>query len=342
MKTKYICCQPDDGYFKWQVHLWLESLKERGEINNAVVLILTPGGREFNTSWKDVEKLYPEAEFRYYKDEKRELNPLISIYIPVLRPYLLMRYFKEFPENENNAIFYCDADIIFTEKFNISHLIDNDISYLSDTKSYISAKYFDSKIKDVLPDKKEEYEKVDVLNEACSLVGINREIAEKNVDSSGGAQYLLKNVNWQFWEKVKNDCIKIRVYLQSVNKKYFENESKGFQSWCADMFAVLWNLWLLDKKTEIHSDLNFAWSSDNIKRLSEVGILHNAGITGKTMKVGNIEIPVFFKGLYHTGKDPFADTHIFKVFEDEKSKSLCNWYYVSKLIQIKQKYNINY
>ena len=39
---KYICVQPDDQYYTWQVHMWLESLKNRGDIDKAIVLIFTP------------------------------------------------------------------------------------------------------------------------------------------------------------------------------------------------------------------------------------------------------------------------------------------------------------
>ena len=35
---KYLCVQPDDSYYTWQVHLWLESLKKRGESDKAMCL----------------------------------------------------------------------------------------------------------------------------------------------------------------------------------------------------------------------------------------------------------------------------------------------------------------
>ena len=34
---RFICAQPDDTYYTWQVQLWLESLKEIGEIDKAIV-----------------------------------------------------------------------------------------------------------------------------------------------------------------------------------------------------------------------------------------------------------------------------------------------------------------
>jgi hypothetical protein len=327
---------PDDNYYIWQVHLWLESLREIGLSNKAISLIFTPKTRKFNEKWKKLEESYPESSFNYYKDVDG-VSKLLGIYIPILRPYCLMKYFKEHPEMSEKAVFYCDSDVLFTKNLNISEFIENDVNYLSNTLSYINADYFDAKVKDVLPQKLEEYKKRDILQETCQLVGISRKIAEKNNLHSGGAQYLLKNINGAFWEKVLTDCIRIRVHLMNVNKEFFESESKGFQGWCSDMWAVLWNIWLCNQETKIISEMDFAWSTDPISKLDKVGIFHNAGVVAQ--KHG--ETPMFYKGIYHQGKNPFTDSHLELVYNDENNKKLCNNYYVSKMIQLKEKYNLN-
>jgi hypothetical protein len=334
---KFVCVQPDDTYYTWQVHNWLESLREIGKSDKAIVIVFTPDFREFNEKWKEVEALYPEAEFAYIKDEHK-ISKLISVYIPIIRPYSLMRYFNEHPDMVSKAVFYCDSDIVFTENFNIDAYVDDDICYLSDTNSYINASYFDSKTNDVLPEKLEEYKTMDVLAAATSLVGITREIAEKNNLHSGGAQYLLKNIGGSFWDKVLSDCINLKIFLSNINKNFFANESKGFQSWCTDMWAVLWNLWMRDQETMIVKELDFAWSTDNIKKLDDVGILHNAGVTANY----HGPTPMFYKGVYHAGKDPFTDDHLKRVIDNESNKQLCNNYYLQKLLNIKQKYNLDY
>jgi hypothetical protein len=249
-----------------------------------------------------------------------------------------MKYFRENPSATADAIFYCDCDIQFTEKFDISKFLDDDVCYLSDTNSYINASYFDSKIKDVLPEKLEEYKKMDVLAQIASIIGISREIAEKNNDHSGGAQYLLKNVDGYFWNKVLNDCIVIRSYLMKVNKEFFASEDKGFQSWCADMWAVLWNLWLRNQETKVVPELDFAWAPDPIKKLETCSIYHNAGISSDYQD----GVPVFYKGKYHQGANPFKDSHMEFVYNNEKSKEKCSHFYVSKLIDLKNKYKLEY
>lgn len=334
---RFVCVQPDDAYYTWQVHTWLESLKVLGKSDKAIVLVFTPKGRTQNQKWREIEALYPEAEFAYFHDEDG-INNLIKVYIPVLRPYTLMKYFRVKPHMANHAIFYCDCDIVFTDKFNIDNYIDDDVCYLSDTNSYINASYFDSKIKDVKPDKLEEYKSIDVLGAVTSLIGITRETCEKNNNHSGGAQYLLKNVDASFWDKVTSDCITIRRYLQTINREYFESENKGFQSWCADMWAVLWNLWLRNQETRVVKELEFSWSTDHISKLERTGILHNAGITGPM----HGDTPMFYKGTYHMGKDPFKDEHLKRVLESEKNKQFCNHHYLIKMFDVKNKYNLNY
>jgi len=335
---RFICAQPDDTYYTWQVHLWLESLKEIGEIDKAIVLIFTPASRAFNDKWQKIVDLYPEAEFNFYKDEENDVSKLLGIYIPVLRPWLLWKYFKDHPEMSEKAIFYCDSDILFTDKFDIKKFLEDDINYLSDTNSYINAKYFDSKVHQVLPEKLEEYKNRDILSEIASVIGIDRQIAEANNEHSGGAQYLLKNIDYNFWSKVMNDCILIRTYLQKINREFFKSEAEGFQSWCADMWAVLWNLWLRDQETKVVSELDFAWGPDPISKLDRCSIYHNAGIVAPEQG----GMPCFYKGKYHSGADPMKDPHLDVVLSNEKSKQHCTWYYASAVNNIKQKYNLNY
>lgn len=335
---KFICAQPDDSYYTWQVHAWLESLKKIGHSDKAIILIYIPADRKIqNPKWRQIMDLYPESEFHFYNDEDN-IHPLLGIYIPVLRPYVLWKYFKAHPEMASNAIFYCDSDILFTEKFDVNKFLEDDTCYLSDTVSYIGAKYFDSKVKDVLPAKLEEYKTRDILAEVTSIIGITREVCEVNEVNSGGAQYLLKNIDALFWSKVMNDCILIRTYLQKINREFFESESKGFQSWCADMWAVLWNLWRREQDALVIPEMAFAWAPDPIEKLKTHTIFHNAGIAGPIQN----GYPCFFKAKYHQGGDPFKEQHIHDVLNHQESRKHCTWYYANALIEMHNKYKLNY
>jgi hypothetical protein len=334
---RFVCVQPDDIYFTWQVHLWLESLKEIGHSDKAIILNYIPTGRVKNPKWQQIIDLYPEAEFHFYQDEG-DLDKYLSIYIPILRPWTLWKHFKANPDLSNKAIFYCDSDVLFTKDFNVDDYTQDDVCYLSDTNSYINARYFESKEKDVLPNKLEEYKTRDILSEVLSLVGVDKQIAIDNNEHSGGAQYFLKDVDATFWNKVMNDCMLIRVYLQKINKEFFESESKGYQSWCADMWAVLWNLWFRGQETKVIKEMNFSWATDPIERLEENTLFHNAGIVSPHNGTYNC----FYKGKYHNGGDPTKDPHLDAILNDETSQKYCTWFYANKIKELKNKYNLNY
>jgi len=335
---KFICSQPDDVYFTWQVHLWLESLRKLGHSDKAIVLVFTPNFREPNDKWQKIVDLYPEAEFAFYKDDENRVSSLLGIYISVLRPYTLMRYFQDHPEMKEKTLMYCDCDVVFTENFNIDQYINDDVHYLSDTNSYINASYFDSKERDVLPSKLEAYKERDILQEVTAISGVTREIAEQYNMHSGGAQYLLKNIDAEFWKHVMEDCISIRLFLMEVNREFFESEDRGFQSWCADMWAVLWNLWRVGGVTQVIPEMEFSWASDSMEKVNRLGIFHNAGMVGDTMG----DVPTFYKGKYHNGVDPFTDSHLEYVYNNEKSKTLGSHFYVSRLLELKEKYHLTY
>jgi hypothetical protein len=338
-ELKFMTCCPDDTYYTWQVHLWLESLKNIGKSQDAIVLLFIPHGRTHNSKWEQVKQLYPEVEFNVYLDDKDQISTeYIPKYIPILRPYMMWKYFTEHPEMSEKAIFYCDSDILFMPTFDVDKFKDDDVNYLSDTNSYINVDYFDGMWERALPEKQEEFKKLDVVAMMGALIGITREQAERFKEDSGGAQYLLKNLNAAYWFKVMKDCIVIRSYLQKINREFFKDENAGFQAWCADMWAVLWNLWFHEGFTKVIPEMAFAWATDPIEKLDVCPILHNAGITKQ--KMGEME--AFYKGVYHKGIDPTRDPHLNVVLEDETAKKHCTWYYANELLKLKNKYNLIY
>ena len=123
-------------------------------------------------------------------------------------------------------------------------------------------------------------------------------------DNSGGAQYLLKDINAEFWEKVEIDCENLYYNIFRLNnkKKKEDKDYHPLQIWCADMWAVLWNLWKINKPTRIAKEMNFTWAGHPIKQWKANAIYHNAGV----IKADNKE---FQKGLFRKQKPP-KDLHI--------------------------------
>jgi len=342
--VKFITACPNDTYYTWQVHLWLESLKDINKSKDAIVLIYRPLTREKNVKWDKIVELYPEAEFNFIQERPGEqMNTLIGIYIPIIRSYCMWRYLKDNPsKGTKNALFFCDSDILFTQHFNIEPFLEDDINYMSDSISYMGATYFKNKVNDVLPEKVEEFKKRDILAELLSIIGVDREVADLNQEHSGGVQYILKNSTASFWKKVMNDSILIRTYMQKVNREFFANQDIGYQSWCADMWGILWNLWFANREVKVIPELDFSWASCKIDQLEKKTIFHNAGITGEQMSDEHGTHLCFYKGKYHRGSDPTKDPMLDKIINSEKSQKYCTWYYAKKVKELGEKYKIDY
>ena len=336
-KPIIITAQPDDQYFIWQNHLYIESCLKQGFNQDQIhILLYKPKNRQFNSNWNKLKEIYPDINIFLYED--KGVQQFLGVYIPILRPHILWQHFEVYPELNDKTIIYTDSDILWLDTLNINHLLLDNINYVSDASSYLNYSYFENKYKQVIPEKLEEAKSVDFLKEVCNIVGIDKKIVIDNNNNTGGVQYILKNIDADFWKKVETDVLKIRLYLQQVNKIYFKNENDGIQSWCADLWAVQFNLWYRNLETKVVKELDFAWATEPIEKLNSCTIYHNAGVTGKYMN----DIPYFYKGAYHTGQNPLLDEHLEIVINNEQSKKYCTWYYTNKLLELKNKYNINY
>ena len=64
------------------------------------------------------------------------------------------------------------------------------------------------------------------------------------------------------------------------------------QFWTAEMWSLLWNLWLYGHKTKVIKDLDFSWATDSIDVYEQKPILHMAGVTE------DLKSSKFYKGEY--------------------------------------------
>jgi hypothetical protein len=57
-----------------------------------------------------------------------------------------------------------------------------------------------------------------------------------------------------------------------------ERENNGFQSWCADMWAMLWTLWGTGAPVTCPEEMDFTWATDRIEEWGVYNSLyHDAG-----------------------------------------------------------------
>jgi len=221
-----------------------------------------------------LELEYPDVVFAYYSDDRE-----IKSYHPSIKPYLVYRHYLENAWLENEKIFYHDCDIVLTKPIDFTETLSDYIFYMSDTVSYIGYDYIKSK-GDV------------VLQKMLSIMEIEESVVKTHQNSSGGAQYIIKNVNNLYWKNVYEDSNKLYFqmveFLKSVPPK---KDEYGLQIWCAEMWATLWNIWKIGRETKIHSSLDFAWATSQVSDWDRYSIYHNAGVVDASNGM-------FFKGGY--------------------------------------------
>jgi hypothetical protein len=302
---RYICVQPRLLYYAWQVEVMINNFIKHGiNPNNIDILVAwnpndLTSTSENKDSWDKLAAHYNSVRFFFYQDTREQ--PIY--YISSIRPNVLKQHFKAHPELESEAIFYHDCDVVFTQTPNWTSFLNDKIWYLSNTNSYINYDYIASK-------------GLDMYNKMCEIVKIDPAIPRLMNSNSGGAQYLMKNVNWVFWEKVERDSEKLFKEITELNiqKKAADSNYHELQIWCADMWAVLWNSWLDWNETKVVPEMNFSWATDLTKRWEETTIFHNAGVTGSGKH--------FYKGQYqnilpYNIEDTFDEQFCSKLYFNE-------------------------
>lgn len=288
-QTKHLtlmCVQPCIPYYAWQVEVMLRNFISLGIHEQHDIHVIFAYNKNESDWQKKVDFIMKLANhytqhvsFFFYQDTRE--YPIS--YISGIRPNCLKQHFINNPYLEDEVIFYHDCDIVFTKYPTfLENYVEDDFNwYLSDTISYIGHNYIASKGQDVL----------DLMT---SIVGINPKWVEKNELNSGGAQYVMKEVDWKFFHKVEKDCERLFKEVNVLNneKKRLDPSHHELQIWCADMWALLWNAWMRGFETKVEKDLDFCWATDNISRWDETYIFHNAGV------VDSVKDTIFYKADY--------------------------------------------
>jgi hypothetical protein len=310
---RYICVQPRLLYYAWQVEVMINNFIKHGINPNNIDILVAWNPNDLTTSvqanvdaWDKLASYYNSVRFFFYQDTRQ--YPIH--YISSVRPNILKQHFAAYPELKDDAIFYHDCDIVFTKSPNWDKFLYDKIWYLSNTNSYINSDYILSKGQDV-------YDKM------CEIVGINLLIPKLMNSNSGGAQYILKNIDAEYWEKVEKDSEQLYYQISQLNnqKKLADLTHHELQIWCADMWAVLWNGWLRGNETKVVPEMDFSWATDPIKRWEETTIFHNAGVTGSGK--------YFYKGIYQN-QLPYN-------IEDTFDEQFCSKLYFNEIKETAQK-----
>jgi len=265
---RFVCAQPATLYYAWQVETMLNNFMAMGINPNHIDIVCWKQNGVIPDEWMKLALGYP-ARFLFYDDTRETKN-----YISSIRPNILKQHWKSFPELKDETIFYHDSDIIFTKpiaEWITDDMITDDNWYGSDTRWYIAHSYIKGKGQDV-------------MDEMCKIMDLPESLIEENELNSIGAQYLMKNVDFEFWNRVESDCETLFKDITALNiqKKQINPNYHELQIWCSDMWAVLWGAWRRGYKTLCHPNYDFSWGTSTLFDYEKLNIMHNAGVVNGT------------------------------------------------------------
>jgi len=315
----YISAQPDELFFIWQLELQLSNFSDLG-ISKEQIHVLFAIEQEVVSERLEVfmDKYRDFANFYLYKDLREN-----SKYRSSIRPNVIKQHFVRFPELNNETFFYHDSDILFSRIPQVPDLHIDDINYVSDTRNYLDVHYI------------RHFGGDELLQEMANIVGISTSLVELNKGDTGGAQYVLKNVDVAFWDKVERDSEALYTCMLDFNRskwemdyserKILKSESDGIQAWCADMWAVLWNLWYYKKEVKIHPEMTFSWPDSPIHLWDEFAIQHYSGKQEDANK--------YFKKSVYRNFPPWYDKNLHSIPNNN-----CSYKIVSLINQKREEY----
>ena len=283
-KILFVSAQPDVPYFIWQIKLYVNNFIDKGIDPNQihVVLGLVLGKTEPSKGAKELVNLGINTHFFIDNRVKKH-------YIPSIKPYLISKWIQSNPDY-GKIFFLHDADIMFRELPKFNRLLNDEVSYLSNTIGYIGYDYIMDCCKRY-ESKHPNSEKGQLMSEMVEVIGVDVETIKENQENSGGGQYLIKNTTCELWDKIYKDSTTLYDKMLDYQKRFPINPGQ-IQFWTAEMWSLLWNLWMYGFETKITNEFEFCWATDDINKYNTTPILHMAGVTQ------DLKTTKFFKGDY--------------------------------------------
>ena len=310
-QLRFVSAQPATLYYAWQVEVMLNNFIEMGVNPNQIDIVCHKQNGIIPEEWSKLANNYA-ARFFFYDDTR-----VTKHYISSIRPNILKQHWEAHPELKLDAIFYHDSDIVFSKpphNWITNEMIGDEEWYGSDTRWYIAHSYIKSKGDDV-------------IQKMCDIMEMEESLIEDNELNAIGAQYLMKNVDWEFWNRVESDSERLYKEITDLNNDKIqldrhtmpEGEARQpyhpLQIWCADMWAVLWGAWRRGWKTNCHPNFEFSWGTSTEDDYHRLNIMHNAGVTGP-------DFGLFYKADY-INRLPYLES--LQINEGTASKKYWEW-----------------
>lgn len=257
---KLITPIPDSPYYLWQALVQMASFRELGYEEDAHYPIVYFNDRPSDLLLSLWESDEVRASLHLYPDTRTDTS-----YSASMKPWLMGKFYEQFPEEASSAYMYLDPDCVFTRPMDFGTLEADDRWYGSDTRSYTGAGYIREKGEQLFVD-------------LCDISGVSPEDVLAHDANTLGAQYVVKNAGPDFWFNVeRTSVIAYNHMLRTADQYHPDGHEYSIQAWCAEMYMQQFET-IRAGFTPVATDLmSFCWANAPASAWDTHAYFHDAG-----------------------------------------------------------------
>lgn len=260
---KFVIPIPDIPYYLWQALVQMANFRELGYEEDAHYPVVYFGDRPSDLFLRLWESDDLGCSLHAYPDTRADRS-----YPPSMKPWLMGKFFEQFPDEASDVYNYLDPDCVFTKPMDFTAFEDADDNrwYGSDTRLYTGAEYIRSKGEQLFLD-------------LCAISGVDPAAVLAHDENSLGAQYFVKRAGADFWfDLERKSVIAYRHMLATAEQYHPEGHEYPIQVWCAEMYLQQYET-IRARFTPVASDLmRFCWANAPASAWDDHVYFHDAGV----------------------------------------------------------------
>lgn len=258
---KIVVPLPDQPYYLWQMLVQLTNFREMGYEHDVHYLILV-----FGTPTPQLRAIFESedigAYLHLYPDERPD-----TTYPASMKPWLLAKFFEEFPEEARSVYNLLDPDCVFTKPMDFTPFAQPGPEWFgSDTGGYTSAGYIRSKGEQL-------------FLELCEIADVSPEAVLEHDHNSIGAQYFIHGADSEFWHNVERNSVVGFKHMKETAEKYHpEGHEYPIQAWCSEMYMQQFETIRAGFVPKVSQQMEFAWAAAPAAEWETKPYFHCAGV----------------------------------------------------------------
>lgn len=260
---KFITPIPDSPYHLWQVLVQMANFRELGYEEDAHYPIVYFNDRPSDLLLRLWESDEVRASLHLYPDTRDDLS-----YPASMKPWLMGKFFEQFPQEVSSVYNYLDPDCVFTRPMDFTPFRDTSSRrwYGSNTRSYTGADYLRSKSDEL-------------LHELCAIAEVSTDQVLAHDENSIGAQYFIHGAGAEFWFNLERTSVIAYRHMKENTAAYHPaSHTYPVQAWCAEMYMQQYHT-IKAGFTPVASDLmTFGWASSPAEAWQAHPYFHDAGL----------------------------------------------------------------